>query len=94
MYRSLVPSLPYLIIVFCYSRILVTFRRVQHRVDKHRASVTSQSKVRSIIMFRRLLASMVNLSWRCMIFHDKSIQFKEETSFILENEWWYRQFHV
>ena len=45
LYRSLVPSLPYLIIVFCYSRILVTFRRVQRRIDKHRASVISQTKV-------------------------------------------------
>ena len=44
-YRSFVPSLPYLVIVFCYSSILATFRRVQHKMDKHRASVTSQNKV-------------------------------------------------
>ena len=47
LYRSLVPSLPYLVIVFCYARILGTFRRVQHRMDKHRASVIS--KVRNCL---------------------------------------------
>ena len=50
LYRSLVPSLPYLVIVFCYSNILGTFRRVQHRMDMHRASVIS--KVRNLSKLR------------------------------------------
>ena len=52
-YRSFVPAFPYIIIIFCYTKIVMTFRSVQRTVATHRPKLSTISRQATFVSAER-----------------------------------------